>query len=380
MLLALPCYGAKLKYPELSTYWGGSDMNYCGGHDMKDACIGESDKKGCVTRKIRAARNYDDEFSVLMMMAREINQTGALFCPTQLDAQNNDDKGYTAYYEPIGTNTCVWLCQDGWTGDRCDTAVEKFDGTCSLSLLKQGTYDDVKSTHDSGYNIEDKIHFFHINDYQKCDDRKRNKHDMALIVVRWLESGTGAFVRQMMVLSQRTSKIASDIRVYPASKSLEILVCINGYKPNLSKTDCEPINADLCTRAQASTKMCDGWNLSAFDSEKHVLQEDGSCYRYVCKETGYAFAGVGDSSCVECTTNLRGGLNPKNDTCVKCEAGKIFNKNDVNNAYCSPAIGLSKTDMMYGRGKSKNRVEKLSDQCWTKAGAPDEYKKCVMGN
>jgi hypothetical protein len=69
MLLALPCYGAKLKYPELSTYWGGGDVNYCGGHDMKDACIGESDKKGCVTGKIRAARNYDDEFSVLMMMS-----------------------------------------------------------------------------------------------------------------------------------------------------------------------------------------------------------------------------------------------------------------------------------------------------------------------
>lgn len=392
-------HGAKLHYPHLSQYWGNGEMNYCGDNDIANACIGEATKHKCAPGKIYSARyhfyngkyTYTDEFSNLMMMAREFNEHGALFCPTQLDGQNDDDnKGYTAYYEPNGTNTCVWLCQAGWTGPNCNTPTTEFDGTCNLSKFLRSNYSDIKSVHDfdknSKGNIEDQIPFFYINDYQKCSyiksngstsSIKNNEHDMGLFITRWLDSGNGAFARQMIVLSKRTGTNSSDIYVYPASKSTEILVCINGYQPNLAGTDCEPINHESCTMTVASQNMCGGWTLSGFDSEQHVLIDSDGCYKYTCKKTGNAFAGIADHTCTECTTTNRGGIEPNNGTCVKCPSGTIFNKKDTANNFCSPAIGLSKSDMMYGRGKTKNNAGNISEQCWTMTD-PDKYKECVL--
>ncbi|MBQ8294522.1 MAG: hypothetical protein IJX89_04005 [Alphaproteobacteria bacterium] len=375
--------------------WGNAEMNYCGTNNIPEACIGEAVNKNCANKKIYSARyqkkgKYDDEFANLIMMAREINEHGALFCPTQADGQNNDQKGYTAYYEPNGNDNCIWLCQAKWTGDRCATSTENFTDACNIVPFTRNDYNDVTAVHDihkkAKNNIENQIEFFYINDYQKCsykdDDgdiksKARNEHDMALVLTKFLTSGNGAFARQMIIQSHRTGKKSSDILIYPASKSIEILVCKNGYTPNLSNTDCEPIDKTKCDIAIASTKMCIGWSYSNMNPEIHELTESDNCYKYRCKQSGYAFNSITDLSCTECPSNKRSGIHPRNNTCTKCETGTMFNKST---GECdNNVIGLSKTDMMYGRNKTKNSQKKLNDQCWTQANDPDKYKNCVLG-
>lgn len=370
---------------EIRAAWGDATYNLCGQNAVSDMCIGELVAKDCNSRAIHGHR-YVDEYAMLLMMAHTITENGAYFCPTQIESPNNDKSAATTYYVPGGNNTCVWLCRDGWTGDKCNTPVADFDGACDLTPFARDNYSNVTIQHNDGSNIENQIHFFHINIDKGCTDDSdnwllmHNEYDMALVITKWLSSGNGAYARQMMIEAHRFTGIASEVRVsYPAQSS-EILVCKNGYKPNISNTDCEPIDSSACTMTIASTKMCNGWNLSGYNKDMHMLEITDGCYKYKCKNTGQAFASVTDHTCIDCATSNRGGPHPIDGTCVKCDTGYIFNKNNATNNYCAKAIGLSKLDLMYGRGKTKasyNDTKSVNDQCWTKT-SPDEYKECVM--
>ena len=125
--------------------------------------------------------------------------------------------------------------------------------------------------------------------------------------------------------------------------------------------------------------LCSGYVASRYNSDIHVLDYNKGCYRYVCANPGHSFTSLYDHTCVECVVSARTGIHPINNTCITCDIGKIFNRNDVANRYCSPATRLSKTDMMYGHGKTKATApSKVSEQCWT-IGDIEEYKNCVMG-
>lgn len=125
--------------------------------------------------------------------------------------------------------------------------------------------------------------------------------------------------------------------------------------------------------------LCNNYTVVGYNSDIHVLDKYNGCFRYLCTNPGYSFTSLYDHTCVECVVNTRTGIHPINNTCITCDIGKIFNQNDVANHYCSPATRLSKTDMMYGRGKTKaSAPSKVSEQCWT-MGDIEEYKNCVMG-
>ncbi|MBQ8294376.1 MAG: hypothetical protein IJX89_03255 [Alphaproteobacteria bacterium] len=385
--------------------WGGATMNYCGTNDIPNGCIGEAAiNYNCENGKIYGARykestgGFDDEFANLVMLAREINEHGAMFCPTQANGQNKDSfYGYVTYNEPNGNNKCVWLCQTGYSGDKCNTPISEFTGVCSITPFTREDYNGVTAVHNihkksinasysSANNIASQIVIFYasakrcsyIDEDNKVRDRRNNGHHMTLALTRFLDSGNGAFARQMIIQSHRTGADSSDLLIYPASQSVEILVCKNGYTANLTGTDCEPIDSAKCTATIASTKMCTGWSYSSMNPEIHEITESGTCYKYRCKESGKAFNSASDQTCVECPASMRGGTNPANNTCVKCETGTIFNKST---GQCSNnVIGLSKTDLMYGRGKTKNSHAKLNTQCWLDAGIDlDTYKNCVLG-
>lgn len=361
---------AKLSVFNLITTWGGATTSYCGVNNIPKACIGESAGDNCIAYSKRGAR-HADEYAILMMVAYQITERGAQFCPIQIDAPNNDKK-YRAWTEyRMRSEDCIWLCRDGYTGATCDTTTANFDGTCDQNNVYRDRYTNL--TLGGGTNIEDSIPLFYLNEYPECNGRNE-EHDMALMISRWLSSGNGAFVRQMMVRSQRNDKRTSGAAIYPAKNSPEILVCKNGYKPNSTKTDCEPIDPDKC----GNINFCNGYTKSKFNSDEHKYYSDSfqGCYRYVCKETGYALTSTTDHSCTECATNMRGGPDPFNGTCVKCETGTIFNK--ISGKCDKAAIGLSKTDMMYGRGKTKTTNPEIENQCWTKTDT-DEYKNCVLG-
>ena len=77
------------------------------------------------------------------------------------------------------------------------------------------------------------------------------------------------------------------------------------------------------------------------------------------------------------TSDIRNGFCPSTNGCVTCPSGKYFNEKDSANGCCSYAIGLTKTDMMYGYGKTQNSNPRLRNQCWTIKDIV-RYRACVL--
>lgn len=218
---------------------------------------------------------------------------------------------------------------------------------------------------------------FEWNKKDSCGVHKTQEHDMILVVSRWLPSGHGAWVRQMVVRARRSgwSRMVSWSVIYPAEDSYDILTCKNGYKVNAAGNDCEPIDWALCERGAS---FCSGWTLAGFDENTMVMDFDSTnaCYQYRCRENGYAFNSPVNRTCTLCTKSLRGGMSPADGTCVTCGVGTIFDADAATSGYCVNAVSYSRQEMLYGRGQTKSTNPKVSDQCWPVL-VISEYKDCV---
>lgn len=369
--------------------WGAGSVQTCGTNEIAgtEACIGESVNSGCASWTMKS-RQYDDEFAILMMVAREINDHGARFCPTQVEGHNkNKGKAWTEYSDAASGSTasCVWLCQSGWTGDRCSVPATS-SVSCDASLLKRENYSGVKRVA-SGANIKGSLPMFGTNakgvagilnasaTLAACGVHKTQEHNMILAINRWLPSGHGAFVRKMVVRAERRGwkNMESTATVYPASNSADILVCKNGYQANANGSDCIEINANVCRLQQS----CDGW--TDYNEKLHtfVQQSNQNCYQFRCTETGKAFASeTNRGTCVECVSGLRTGVSPTTGACVKCDVGLIFSANATSSGFCVATNSYSNVDLQYGRGRTKNSELDIDKQCWTMTD-PVEYEKCV---
>ena len=227
-----------------------------------------------------------------------------------------------------------------------------------------------------GANIESGVAMFNRAVNNPCGVSKYQEHDVILAVKRWAPSGHGAWVQQMTVRAAREGwkNMVSWPNIYPASPAQEQLVCRDGYGPNGAHTDCVPLDEVLCATAQT----CSGW--TDFDESIHklIMPTGRNCYEFVSKEENTAFVSTTDHSCVECVSTLRSGVSPVDGTCVKCDSGMMFNKSAETVAgLCTEAVAYTKTDMQYGKGKTKNTVTALENQCWTKVET-DVYRKCVV--
>jgi hypothetical protein len=349
----------------------------CESHALtgSEACIGAT--KGCGIKEMYA-RNYTDEYALQMMVAVNINVRGAYFCPIQVEAKNkNKGKSWTEYAMIGATSGCRWLCADGYSGSEC--AVEPNSGTtCDTSPFVRNNYDDLKRV-TSGANIEDNIVKISSDKEKKCEGQNTTQeHNIILAITRWAPGGHGAWVRPLAVRAQREGykDMVSWPVLSPVTGTKEILLCVDGYKPNDTGTDCGPINAAICPEVPS---MCPGW--TEIDEGLHmVVQSSGkNCFEFRCKGENQAFASTTDRSCIECPTNSRGGMSSVDGTCVKCEAGKVFNNKATSTAtHCGEAIAYTKSDMQYGKGKTKNNNPDVAQQCWTMTET-DAYRECVTG-
>lgn len=357
---------------EILNEWGGRPDWITCGENNTNGCI----SKGLVDAKCDAATakiTAPDGFAFFLMLAREVNKNGAYFCPTMFHRNSNNS---TIFKETGGNQTCVWLCRQGWTGDKCQSKQDNFTDVCDVTPFLRENYNDTKSG--SAENIEWKFMYIASDKLADCKDstgkyQRNTEHDILLAVDKFLPSGNGAFVR-MMEFSARHN----ELQVYPANGKEQELLCKRGYKQNKTKTDCEPINASECKKAILNQKMCSGWTADKYDEKKHMLDLNDGCYKYKCKTAGQAFVSTTDHSCTDCTTDIRGGTHPINGTCVKCDTGMIFSDID---GECKETISLNNTDLAYGQNKTKDDFKDnndTTDQCWAKK-APEEYKECVMG-
>lgn len=358
---------------KLTGAWGNGTLTSCGEHALttNNACIGAT--QNCANKSMYA-RDYTDEWAVQMMVAMDVNENGARFCPIQVEAKNKNKGNAWTEYAELGSSNCVWLCKEGYTGDKCALAVSD-SASCDATELKSSNYSSIRRMA-SGANVEDRVPMFVWNKYYGCGVHKGQEHDIILALTKWLPSGHGAIAQQVVVRAFRSGWKHMDSwpKIYPAAGAAEILVCKDGYKPNSSRTDCEPINSETCARSMA----CNGWGGDDYDSSQHslALREGSNCYEFRCSKQGYAFQSATNRTCTECATNLRDGVNPVSGDCVKCEVGKIFDKNAASTGYCANTRSFSKIDMQYGSGKTQNTTV-LKDQCWVLT-TNDNYKECLL--
>ncbi len=370
----------------LNSAWGGGAMDTCNGLDIKgtEACISFSQKVNC-----KNLRTGSRTGGIQMMIARTVTAYGAKFCPTLAEGvleKHTYQWTVTGYVDLTRGNDsqCVWLCKKGYTGPNCEESIDA-STSCDVSKLERNNYSSLPLK-PSGNSIEDSVAMFAFNVNSMCGVRwfwggtmfnYNSEHDMILAITRYLPSGHGAWVRQMIVRSENyyIEKKAAGVKVYPAQNSSEILVCKNGYTVNAAGTDCQEINPVICKLQQT----CTGWS-SGFDENLHrFVQVDGeTCFQYRCIEPGQAFASdTNRSSCIDCVDNMRSGISPIDGVCVKCDVGKIFDATAKSSGFCVPTQSFSKTDLQYGKGKSKNTVP-LNEQCWSLLLLGD-YKACVFG-
>ena len=188
----------------LSTYGGGT-MVYLKDHAYTgtDACIGISYKgKNCgatwnfvndeiTEREYRIKWHYQygtvpwyDERFYMMMVAMDITERGAYFCPTLIAGRNNASSTWSEYHS-LGQNVtnCFWVCRDGYSGPQCKN-YNNYE-TCDLTPIKHSTYDNLTIDNADQANIENAVPMFMWNKYSSDEE-----HDMVLGVTRWLESAS----------------------------------------------------------------------------------------------------------------------------------------------------------------------------------------------
>lgn len=366
-----------------SAYNVPGSVSTCKVHNIGDACVGNSlyNNGKCVNwdKSSSTATNRgteSDEAATLLFIAHKIKSTGAKFCLTQVQGANKDknkgvDGPWIVYYAAAGgVQKCFWLCKPGYGGNECEEAASST--VCDPSEISRNAFANYKISTSKTVSLEDTAWLF-SRSRAKCAAHGKDEHEMFLAISGWVPSGHGALVAPMIARAERNGwkPMYSTATIYTAGEST--LMCANGYKANPSGTDCEPIDASAC-QLQNGT-FCNGFTRDKFDANIHSLDSSGRCLRYFCQDSNQAFPSVGSVECVDCAKGIMGGPRLSDGVCVKCELGQYF---DSAQGVCKTATGYSRTDMQYGKDKTKNTSPSLDTQCWTKT-APEEYITCVKG-
>lgn len=373
-------FASGINVNDMLQYWGNPSMLHCAESDMGAASIGKN-KATCTGNNNNACKLVNDRrtsWGVLMLVAREVNQYGAKFCPTTVYGEKKT-KGkktcggsYTIYSEPDKAQTCFWLCKSGHYGEGCQNITPS---GCDSSLLRRSDFD-TYSMSNSSY-VENSIAMFHWDQDKRCGSRIYfDEHDMILGISDWLPNGHGAVAQPFVVRSTYKDGDGCQGKSFATVRKVgtPTILCKNGYKLNAAGTDCEPADATAC----AQTNMCAGWDSTLFDADAMVMHynDSGKCWEYRCTTAGYGFISETLRTCSACPTGMRNGVSPKTGMCIQCPNDKIFDANASGTNYCGNVMAFSKSDMMYGRGKTIATQPRLQNQCWPLSN-PSEYKDCV---
>ncbi len=267
---------------------------------------------------------------------------GAMLCPMQVECDLIKDwspwRVVTTYYRPanlgedwLNTN-CLHLCKEGYTyklGNGCIpiatiTSGETIDFDNRVPEVVFKTNSPTITTKTTA-NLE-ADHKLFSSGYEVLANDQQKQWDNVLAVSRFIPHGVMVKPFYLKCRSIDYPNNNNYIEVLQARSKEETILCMMGYQPNTDKTACVLIDASKSVGA--ITTCGDG-------SKKYGFNEKGEC--------------------------------------ITCPNGKLFSdeKHD-----CVQAIALSKTDMLYGKGKTKSDVMN-NKPCWVYA-EPQQYKECVM--
>ena len=336
---------------------------------------------------------------VMMLVARDINENGAYFCPTVIGSDKK--KGWeklrrdwnrpyvTVYYAPktVTSADCFWVCKPGYHGDKC----QKTETTgCNADKILHDAYGGFRVT-DDNINVESEVAMFEAGTNQRCANNvSPGEHDLILGVSEFLTGGHG--VKAQVFVANAHFKDwnlgPGYIRVTPLGEP--VLLCRSGYTVNFTNDDCVPVDEEVCLAYEVATgdNQCKEHDFGNFDTntmEVHFFESSSTgddnlipvapCWGFVCKQDGYGFdPSASRETCVDCgVSDVRNGIAKYGD-CVRCDVGKIF---DSTTGTCVTATAFSRENLYYGPGK--NDATPIIEQCWTE---PDmySYSDCIWGN
>ena len=419
--------------------WGAPSLDTCGKMDLGNAAVGGARDICAVPDSEELGNGRDlcrvgDSFYVrgfTMLIARELNENGAYFCPTvigtskkrwELSRTGWNQPYWTVYYEVPGSgsgvNGCFWVCKDGYHGDRCQSTETDTCNTAKITRDNWGVaYSGTSSDADDedGFaikkatrGVESEVAMFYEGVKDACGNKCRGvrcspyEHDMVLAVVDWLPGQHGVKVQPFVIRggfdpeknTEWGSKGGVDSTggncwgwncgpgrgVAYAVGSTQTILCRTGYEPNFTNTDCVAVDPDVCDVLEAindgtTCSTSDGYHdFGEYDPETMEMHFFDDCWGYLCKTTGYGFdPGASRATCVDCgVSDMRNGID-KYGNCVRCDVGKIFNSTT---GTCVTATALSRDRLYYGPGKDENTA--VIKQCWVE---PDKYSysECVWG-
>lgn len=346
-------------------YDGGTGTNGTAGDFIIAGTVGKSGTHG----------THNDEWAVVGMVANQIVEHGGYFCPYQVQCANKRKKrrAWTQYYQPNGfsTSKCAWLCEPGYSGANCLSQTST-PARCDMTPLNTGSGGKFSGISMKTWGGDENQREWEIVGFNQWGDNPET--DVILGVVKFLEHGVIAGPVQIRCGRDNWKSIDSFVESVNAATGTQKLLCATGYTANSAGSDCVPISADAC--ATQDMTFCANFPRDGYNSTLHTIDDDtGGCVKYFCSESGKAFPSLGSTECVECSTGIKGGPNPNNGVCVTCETGQAFDKKS---GACVSAGAYTKTDLQYGKGKTKNSDEDVEKQCWTKT-TPEEYSDCVKG-
>lgn len=379
--------------------WGApATVSTCGNLDNAEAVIGPN-KAECFGGKdnnnddCKVSGNYY-MVGLMMMVARDLNENGAYFCPTIITCDRNrwemgqtsDKKPYWTIYKElsnVSSSDCIWLCKSGYSGVGCQ---ERTNNVCNPTKISRSKWDD-ESFYMKGNvkDVEDVVAMFAQSEKASCVRYVSGvwpspmEHDMILAVSGWTSSGHGVFVSPFVARSDfySTRYSGGPGTSFAYSVGTQTLLCASGYEPNFNNSDCIPVDESLCavTEAMENNTTCNAKNasyasLDAFDSSTMELHyfDTGGCQGIICSQAGYGFDpnNIARPTCIDCgmDDDARNGID-KYGRCVRCDVGQIFNKTSNT---CITATALDWNRLKFGPGKSASTP--IIEQCWTQ---PDQY-------
>lgn len=349
---------------EMKANWGNPASSHCQNSNMGDATIGTR-KDSCKGGWSNSCVNGDDG-GTLMLVARDVNANGARFCVTTVQGERKKKgNAWTLYFEPTQGQKCFWLCKPGYGGDGCSAA----SAGCDSTTIKREDFNSYSMSRTVA--TEAQTYMFHWDENDKCGRNSSDEHDMILGISGWTQSGHGAFAQPFMVRGTRDGWKNNNGYVNVWKTGEPTLLCKSGYTLNGAKNDCEAIDATQC----GLNELCPsgGWTQADFKQGQHELKwsDANKCNEYRCTTAGHGFASATSKTCGDCGTAPKNGVHPTTGVCVKCENGQKFS-----NGNCVSTTQYSQSDIQFGKGKNRDAVKDLFEQCWTKVDVA-EFKTCV---
>ena len=330
---------------------------------MKSWLVGETHQAG--------ACGENDEGAGVAIIATDIftNGNGAKFCTRQIQSANGGGKSWIDIYDTKGYDKCNVFCKQDHYGPRCERTqrndcdhkdyTKEFD-----NVMDDATVNKLLETTSTYCNDESKIKTDNTPAFVSVINKGEDDTSSYAIVLGVLEVKEHAIiVGPVRIDAKRKKGSRNDSWISAVSgNGNEMVLCAEGYEPNIDGTDCE-----LSYWCSGVTPVCSDENENLFKESLHdwgVRENNGEPCKYITCKSGYGLKeGTVSKECIPCATTRTQGINA-DGVCEPCDNDQMFKDG-----------GCKRYTTTYSIQELKKGI-KQAYNCWMEARKED-YKRCV---